>query len=258
MRNTSFRPDDRPVQTGLFSPSTRVWCATTDGGPLYYSLVISARAKKVWLKIRPEGGLEVVVPRRTSLPGIEGIIREREGWIRRHLDARKDLPGPSARPVMEDGAMLPYLGERYRLTLEPRGGYLPRVRLSGDRVLFPAGAGSGQALRDAVVRWYRDMAGSYIRGRVDALKGGLSPARITIKDQKSRWGSCSTAGNLNFSWRLVMAPPPVVDYLVVHELTHLERLDHSKAFWRKVEARCPGYREHTAWLKENGPALHAW
>lgn len=80
-------------------------------------------------------------------------------------------------------------------------------------------------------------------------------ARITIRDQKTRWGSCSSRGNLNFNWRLVMAPPPIIDYVVIHELAHLIELSHSPRFWETVERYCPDHREHRRWLREHGPRL---
>lgn len=262
MRNTSSNPGGFPVQPDLFSAAqpgdARVWLAATSGGPIYYSLVISPIAKRVWLKVRPHGGLEVVVPRRMPLAGLDEIIIRREGWIRKHMDAAGSTPAPPPAQVYTDGVMLPYLGGRYRLTVKHTGARRAKVRLSGGSIVVPVAESSSAAIKTAVTGWYREMAGRHIRGRVDALKRGHSPGRITIKDQKTRWGSCSTAGNLNFSWRLVMAPPEVVDYIVIHELAHLERPDHSKAFWRKVESRCPEYRERVDWLKQNGPMLHSW
>ncbi|MBQ8597165.1 MAG: M48 family metallopeptidase, partial [Lachnospiraceae bacterium] len=79
---------------------------------------------------------------------------------------------------------------------------------------------------------------------------------IRIKDQKSRWGSCSSKGNLNFNWRIVMAPEPVCDYVVIHELCHLVHLDHSERFWKLVESICPGYEQYKKWLKTNGSRLY--
>ncbi len=104
--------------------------------------------------------------------------------------------------------------------------------------------------RAALEKRYIDAARAYFL----PLTGG-SFNRITIRDQKTRWGSCSARGTLSFNWRLMLAPPAVLDYVVVHELCHLTHMDHSKAFWAHVESVCPDYRIHRKWLKEHGQEL---
>lgn len=88
-----------------------------------------------------------------------------------------------------------------------------------------------------------------------AAKLNLNYGRIFIRNQKTRWGSCSTRRNLNFNWRLVTFPPPVMDYVIIHELCHLEEANHSARFWQLVESYCPNYRRHRSWLKEHASAL---
>lgn len=110
----------------------------------------------------------------------------------------------------------------------------------------------------ALEKRYRDAAADYIPKRVEyyhTLTGG-NYSKITIRDQKTRWGSCSASGTLSFSFRLMMAPPRVLDYVVVHELCHLTFMNHSKDFWNMVESILPDYKEHRKWLKENGHTLH--
>ncbi len=111
--------------------------------------------------------------------------------------------------------------------------------------------------RDALEKRYKEAARSYIPKRVayfHAMTGG-DYERITIRDQKTRWGSCSSKGTLSFNWRLMLAPPAVLDYVVVHELCHLTHMDHSPAFWQAVANVCPDYREKRRWLKEHGDEL---
>lgn len=110
----------------------------------------------------------------------------------------------------------------------------------------------------ALEKRYRDAAADYIPKRVSyyhTFTGG-NYSKITIRDQKTRWGSCSAKGTLSFSFRLMMAPPRVLDYVVVHELCHLTYMNHSKDFWNMVESILPDYKEHRKWLKENGHTLH--
>lgn len=111
--------------------------------------------------------------------------------------------------------------------------------------------------RTALENRYKEAARSYIPKRVayyHAMTGG-DYCRITIRDQKTRWGSCSSRGTLSFNWRLMLAPPAVLDYVVVHELCHLTHMNHSPAFWQAVEAVCPDYRNLRKWLKEHGNEL---
>lgn len=105
----------------------------------------------------------------------------------------------------------------------------------------------------AVGKWYRIRAKENIESRVKvfAAKIGESPNKVTIKAQKTRWGSCSSLGNLNFNWRLIMMPQKIIDYVVVHELCHLKEMNHSSAFWNRVEEIMPDYRNRRKWLKNN-------
>lgn len=115
-------------------------------------------------------------------------------------------------------------------------------------------------VRRMVEGWLRAQARRVLSERVRALcvQHGLQVGTVAIKDTRSRWGSCSMRRNLNFNWRLVMAPPWVIDYLVVHETAHLEEMNHSERFWQLVEKRCPDYRSHEAWLKSCGASLLSW
>ena len=113
------------------------------------------------------------------------------------------------------------------------------------------------AQRTALENRYKEAARSYIPKRVayyQSMTGGIYH-RITIRDQKTRWGSCSSKGTLSFNWRLMLAPPAILDYVVVHELCHLTHMNHSAAFWQAVETVCPDYRNARKWLKEHGNEL---
>ena len=114
--------------------------------------------------------------------------------------------------------------------------------------------------RDLAVRWLRGQAGRLFPERVARMNAyfGFQIGAISIKDARSRWGSCSVRRNLNFNWRIIMAPLAVVDYLVVHELSHLKEMNHSARFWQTVASACPDYRSHEVWLKTCGPNLLRW
>lgn len=117
-----------------------------------------------------------------------------------------------------------------------------------------------QPLSEAEQRLYRDKAREIFEQKVSyyAQMMGVSYGRIAIRDQKTRWGSCSGEGNLNFNWRLIFAPAGVLDYVVVHELAHRKEMNHSPRFWRVVEDTMPEYRKYQKWLKENGRGLHRY
>ena len=117
-----------------------------------------------------------------------------------------------------------------------------------------------QPLSEAEQRLYRDKAREIFEQKVSyyAQMRGVSYGRIAIRDQKTRWGSCSGEGNLNFNWRLIFAPAGVLDYVVVHELAHRKEMNHSPRFWRVVEDTMPEYRKYQKWLKENGRGLHRY
>ncbi len=132
-----------------------------------------------------------------------------------------------------------------------------RLELEGDKMIVHTPIVSQVFLREAMEKWLSNQARMVFPVRVmhfQRLTGG-TVRQIRVKDQKTRWGSCSSLHNLNFSWRLIMAPPEVLDYVVVHELCHLTHMNHSRDFWDMVERIMPEYRQYKQWLKENGHLL---
>jgi predicted metal-dependent hydrolase len=191
--------------------------------------------------------VEIVVPRRARLPSIPSLLASRQAWIRRHLERLE-------RERAAESGRLPYLGAEYRLVVERAAGRAA-VTLGCEvlHVCLPCGADPHAVLES----WYREEARVVLSERVThwAAVTGISYRRVTIRDQRTRWGSCSVLGNLNLSWRLVMAPPAVIDYVVVHELMHLREMHHGPRFWEAVREYCPGYDRQRAWLRVNGRRL---
>lgn len=156
-------------------------------------------------------------------------------------------------PVWENGTRLPYLGKEYTLEIRKYLSYKkPGVMLDGEKLVILTADIHSSTIKNAVFQWYLSRAKVVILQRVEFYQKQLQETveDIRIKDVKSRWGSCSSKRNLNFNWRLVMAPLEVLDYVVVHELCHLKEMNHSKAFWNLVEDILPDYQEQRAWLKE--------
>jgi predicted metal-dependent hydrolase len=225
------------------------------GGELVrYRVRRSVRARRMSLRVIPGQGLEVVLPRGATTREAAAFVRREQQWV---LDALAKLARRAAESVpLADGGPLPYLGATLILRLT-RGGRTT-VRRSGDELRLQLM--DGVALTAALETWYRAEARRVLSERVAVHVAalGVTPGRIAIKDTRSRWGSCSSKGNLNFSWRLLLAPFAVMDYVVAHEVAHLSELNHSPRFWATVEALCPDYRIHRAWLRSHGPDLATW
>jgi len=149
-----------------------------------------------------------------------------------------------------------FLGKSYRLVTVLRQGP-PAVELAGDKMIVILPHGNDEMKKQVLERWFRIQAREILIQRLETIKKKLNVdyKQVFIKDQKTRWGSCSSQGNLNFNYRLIMAPLPVIDYLVSHELAHLLEMNHSRRFWSLVESVCPEYKKQRQWLKEHGKEL---
>ena len=151
---------------------------------------------------------------------------------------------------MDASATIPYLGERLRLVAQPGR---TRVHRRDDTLLVPVGKSRITALE----RFYRRAARTEIAARLERAceATGNSYTKLAIRNQRTRWASCSSNGTMSFNWRLLLAPEPVLDYVVWHEVCHLQVMDHSPRFWALVARYCPDHREHARWLRRHGPSL---
>lgn len=202
------------------------------------------------------GGVEVVVPRRFPLSEVEPFVEEKRAWIERTLRRMQETEVELPPARLADGGELPFLGRRLALAVRREPGRArEHTALRGHtlRVALPPQA----ALRDAVERWYRRRARDEVTPLLDAAcaRAGTSYAGLQIRGQRTRWASCSSAGVMSFNWRLLLAPPEILAYVVEHEVAHLEVLDHSPRFWSLLAARCPDWQAHEAWLRRHGHAL---
>jgi predicted metal-dependent hydrolase len=227
------------------------------GESIPYTIRISARARVLHLVIRQESGLEIVVPRGTRKGQIEEALHQKADWIQRTL---RRLEAP---PPLEEGRELAFMGQKCRLHLTTNLAATagpPFVTLVGENLTISTRESdwrNQEVLRLALEGWYRRRARELIpaRLRIANKTFGFAYGRVAIKEQKSRWGSCSRVGNLNFNWRLLLAPLPVLDYVLIHELAHLKELNHAPAFWQLVASACPDYKTHRRWLREHGHTL---
>lgn len=203
-------------------------------------------------------GVELVVPRRMALRHATPLLNEKRTWIERTLGRLREAERALPAPRLEDGGLVPYLGRdlRLRVRVEPAR-RRPYVARRGDVVVVCVGEPGADALRGALERWYRRRAYAEVSRRLDAsvTRAGTSYERLSIRGQRTRWASCSASGTMSFNWRLLLAPEPILDYVVEHEVAHLSVLDHSPRFWRLLAERFPRYREHERWLRRHGAAL---
>jgi len=220
-----------------------------------YTIRRSNRALHARIQVDADG-VEVVVPRHFPLRNVEPFVQEKRPWIERTLRRMRESEAEFAPARLRDGAEIPYLGERLALTVrrEPRRtrahvsrrGYELRVRL-----------GPRNDLGEALEAWYRRQARLEVAPRLDAAveRAGRTYTKLQIRGQRSRWASCSTSGAMSFNWRLLLAPAEILDYVVEHEVAHLDVQDHSRRFWRLLASRWPAWREHEAWLRRHGHSL---
>lgn len=224
-----------------------------------YIIRESPRARSVRFRIDPKHGLQVVVPAGVEVKNLDAMLRQHEAWILKHIHQAAAQP---MKRQFAHGETLPVLGEARRLEIEikPRGKQ-SSVALNNDVLHVRLGAGSlpnnQHEIRQLLEGWYRHYAREYIQARVAQLahQHGFKHGHVTIKAQTTRWGSCSSKGNLNFNWRLIMTPPAAIDYVIIHELCHLRELNHSRRFWALVARYCPDYKKWVKWFKLNSTKL---
>lgn len=218
-------------------------------------ITIRPRRKRMCLQVHPDGEVEVLVPPRTRQSDIDAFIADKANWIVRAQQKQKDRAHCEVR--FESGARFWYLGEWLTLVIEQASSRSYVVVRDGKLVVLGRHGNDPEKVRRALVKWYKEQAKAVIVERVEywADKIGVRPNRIRIKSQKTKWGSCSILGNLNYNWKLIMMPMAVLDYVVVHELCHLMHMNHSVAFWALVKRYMPDYKLQRRWLKDEAPIV---
>jgi predicted metal-dependent hydrolase len=220
-----------------------------DGRKISIEVKRSPRAARIKLRIDPRRGVVLLLPKRASLAAGMTFLRQEIDWVASNINRI-----PETVPF-RDGVMLPLLGRPHRITHAPdQRGF---VWAEGGHIYV---AGGEEHLPRRMKDWTRKMAKTEISvwAADYAEKIDVSYSGITLRDQVSRWGSCSSTGRLNFSWRLLLMPEEVMTYIVAHEVAHLRHMNHSAAFWALVDEIHPRVDQAKKWLKRHGADLHKY
>lgn len=225
--------------------------------------LIRSRRKTISISFDKDVNLIVKAPLWVRTKDIEAFLAEKAEWIeatgRRLENARQKRLATRIR--LENGDVLNYQGRELVLTVIREERSRAKVKQIEGRLLMWVPYDADYDYRQIQLeKWFRKEALFIIAKKAEdyAQELSVSYEDIRIKDQKSRWGSCSGKGNLNFNWRIIMAPESVCDYVIIHELCHLRHMDHSPDFWRLVESICPDYKKKREWLKEHAEELYVF
>jgi predicted metal-dependent hydrolase len=240
------RQDDQPDVPPIAAPPVQV---VPPASPERIEFVRAPRARRYILRIRPDGSLRVTVPRWGSRREARDFVARQQRWIER--ERQRVLQEHGSRE-WRDGSEVWLHGQRVRVTVTSKGDDVA-IAYGDRRVSAPRGAD----VRGAIEQDLRQLARQELEPRLRELAAhhDLRPGRVSIRNQRSRWGSCAREGNIALNFRLVQMPPDIRDYVLLHELMHLRQQNHSRRFWRLVEHVCPGFKEAERWLRVQGKAL---
>ena len=215
------------------------------------------RKKTASIKIE-QGVVQVIVPQNLPQKEIDDLLKQKSDWIRQKLIIQQSVPLSTPKEFVS-GESFSYLGRNYRLKVLT--GDLQPVKLKQGylQVTVPMEQKSDQALiRKLLQDWYLDRASDKLEQKSIKYSEqmGVQPTKIKVKEYKSRWGSCNSRGEISYNWKIIMTPHRIVDYLVVHELSHLIHHNHSKQYWNQVRSIVPDYQDRRDWLKTNAGSLN--
>jgi predicted metal-dependent hydrolase len=221
--------------------------------------VIHSSRRKTALLTVEDGHVQIIIPSTVSEDRVRQIIQKRAAWIRQKLHLNSLVKASKPKEFV-NGESFPYLGKNYRLKFV-RGGEPDACMKNGFLEVTIPKSGSIEkhqsSIKKLIVAWYQSHAEErfLIKANRFMKQLGVNPAKVSVRDFKSRWGSCSVRGDISFNWRVIMAPNRVIDYVVVHELAHLIAHDHSDKFWKTIRKMIPDYASDKEWLKTHGKSL---
>ena len=220
---------------------------------LSVQVVRTKRIKTASIQIR-DGLVRALVPDQISDFKVETLIKKRMPWIRKKLEDESKIIIPSTKEYVS-GESLTYLGKNYRLKVIASSKC--SVKLISGYIEVSTPKKSPNKIKELLTQWYIDHAIKRLKDKTDRYANiiGVSPSTVSVRDYKSKWGSCSSDGKISYNWRIIMSPHRIVDYIVIHELCHMLEHNHSKDFWQHVSNNCRDYKEYRNWLKINGRVL---
>tara|TARA_R110002049_G_scaffold149607_5_gene312635 strand:- start:104 stop:838 length:735 start_codon:yes stop_codon:yes gene_type:complete len=230
---------------------------TIQGEGFTVTVVKSGRRKTTALKIK-NGEVSIHMPKRQSIEIARRFVQQKTPWIQQKLQYQAQPQQSVPEKDFSAGESFLFLGKDYQLQLVDVD--RPTSTIKTARTIEVHGRVknlSKVAIRTALINWYKQQAELYLRSQTAFLTSqtGLSPRSITVKTYKARWGSCRVNGDIQYNWKLMLAPPEIIDYVIIHELCHLEQHNHSAAFWQLVHTHYPNFKLARSWLKNNGASL---
>lgn len=225
-----------------------------------YAIERGRRQKTVAIAVDPVRGIWVRAPGGTPVARLDQIVTRKAKWILERRRRVEDLPPAPSRREFVNGETFRYLGRQYRLKLDRNPGPGERdVRLIGGKLVVPVTCGSDDAriTRSKLVAWYQSRAATYIPGRVEIWAGkiGVEPRGVLIRDQRKRWGSADSEDRIRINWRIVQASSRLIDYVLAHELVHLNFADHTRTFWADLGQVMGDYERRREELRQLGTEL---
>ena len=226
------------------------------GNGFVADIIRSSKRKTAAIKIQ-KGKVFVIVPENLPMAAIESLVAKKTRWINEKLAIQNEIIAIKPKEFIS-GESFSYLGKNHPLKIE--SGLYPVIKLYQDELVVSVrdkAADNAPTIKQLLIRWYKQQAESELRDKTEKYSRiiGVNPSSVTIKSFKSRWGSCSITGGIQYNWKIIIAPDWIVNYVVIHELCHILHHNHSPAFWKAVERYCHDYRDCSTWLKMNGGRL---
>ena len=230
---------------------------TIEGDGFTVNVVKSGRRKTMALKVTHKG-VSIHIPATLPITTAKTFVIQKTPWIQQKIQHQHNRPLAIAK-MFTDGEHYLYLGAEYPLTTSIDVDAKPKINFNGKQFQFSDSTYSPapKTIRRELLNWYHQQAVAYLQHKTTLFSGltGLTPRSITVKNYKARWGSCNSHADIQYNWKIIMAPTDIIDYIVIHELCHIRHHNHSPAFWQLVKQYYPDYKSARLWLKKHGYKL---